>query len=133
MSDFSSYSEELVVNWLVGGEDMPEAHSSVYIALHDGDPTNDGTENEITADSYNRAETTANGDWTRDGNQFENAVGIEFDQAEELWGDVSHFSLWDGSTDTDNVIAYSELETTRTVDEGDSPIFREGNLTGEVN
>ena len=132
MSDFSSYTEEQIVNWMVGGEDMPVAHANVYVALHDGDPTNDGTENEITADSYDRVETTANGDWTREDNSFENAVEIEFPEATELWGDVSHFSLWDGPDDTDNAIAQSVLETTRTIDEGDAPIFREGNLSGQV-
>lgn len=132
MSDFSSYTEERIVNWMVGGEDMPEAHTNVYVALHDSDPTNDGTENEITADSYDRVETTANGDWTRTDNSFENAVEIEFPEATELWGDVSHFSLWDGPDDTDNPIAQSALESTRTIDEGDAPIFREGNLTGQV-
>jgi len=111
---------------------MPEAHTNVYVALHDSDPTNDGTENEITADSYDRVETTANGDWTRTDNSFENAVEIEFPEATELWGDVSHFSLWDGPDDTDNPIAQSALESTRTIDEGDAPIFREGNLTGQV-
>ena len=86
MSDFSSYTEEQIVNWMVGGEDMPVAHENVYVALHDGDPTNDGTVTEITADSYDRVETTANGDWTRTGNSFENAVEIEFPEATESWG-----------------------------------------------
>lgn len=132
MSDFSSYTEEQIVNWMVGGEDMPVAHTNVYVVLHDGNPTNDGTANEITAGSYDRVETTANGDWTKTGNSFENAVEIEFPEATELWGDVSHFSLWDGPDDTDNAIAQSALENTRTIDEGDTPIFREGNLSGQV-
>ena len=133
MSDFSSYVEEEIVNWMVGGEDMPLAHSSVYVALHTNNPTNDGTENEITDASYSRVETTANGDWTRTNNEFENAVDVEFPQAEEDWGDISHFSLWDGPSDTDNPLAQSELGTTRTVLSGDVPVFRVGVLTGSVN
>lgn len=132
MSDFSTYTENQIVNWMVGGEDMPTAHTNVYVALHDGDPTNSGTENEITADSYDRVETTANGDWTRTNNFFENAVKIEFPEATESWGDVSHFSLWDGPADTDNAISQSELANTRSIGEGDAPVFREGDLTGHV-
>jgi len=133
MSDFSSYVEEQIVNWMVGGENMPTAHTSVYVALHTADPTNDGTENEITDASYSRVETTANGDWNRSGNTFDNVNVIEFPQAQEDWGDVSHFSLWDGPNDTDNPIAQSPLGATRTVLEGDVPVFREGVLTGSVN
>jgi len=133
MSNFTTYVEEEIVNWIVGGEDMPVAHTNVYVALHDDDPTNDGTENEVTAESYDRVETTANGDWTRSGNSFENAVEIEFPEAEEEWGNVSHFTIWDGPSDTDNPLGQSALNTARDISEGDAPVFREGSLTGEIN
>lgn len=133
MSNFTTYVEEQIVNWIVGGEDMPIAHTNVYVALHIGDPTNDGIENEVNAMGYTRAETSANGDWSRNGNQFENAVDIEFPEAEEEWGDISHFSIWDGPDNTDNPLGQSELNITRNVSEGDAPVFRSGTLTGEIN
>lgn len=133
MSDFTTYVEEEIVKWLVGGEDMPTAHSNIYVSLHTDDPTNDGTENEVTAESYDRAETTADTDWTITGNSFENAVEIAFPEAEESWGNVSHFVIWDGSTDTDNPLGQSALNTSRDISEGDAPVYREGSLTGEVN
>ena len=133
MSDFSTYVEEQIVNWMVGGTDMPVSHTNVYVALHTADPTNDGTENEVTAGSYTRIETTANGDWDRTGNEFSNAVEIEFPEATEDWGEVSHFTLWDGATDTDNVLAQSSLDSARSIQEGDIALFRIGSLGGSVN
>lgn len=112
---------------------MPTAHVSVWVALHNSDPTNSGEENEVNAAGYSRVETTANGDWTRTGDTFENAVDIEFDVAEENWGEVTHFSLWDGSADTDNAIASSTLDASRTIEDGDQAVFRAGGLTGDVN
>ena len=134
MSNFTDYVEEQIVNWMVGGEDMPTAHTNVYVSLHTNDPTNSGEENEVTVDSYSRVETTANGDWNRTEGTFENAVDIEFPEAQENWGNISHFALWDAeeSATDDNAIAQSSLQTARDVEEGDVAVFRSGNLTGEV-
>jgi hypothetical protein len=133
MSDFTDYVEGSIVDWMVGGSDMPTAHSNVYVALHTGDPGETGDSNEVSTTSYSRASTSANGDWTRSGNTFENAVDISFPQAQENWGTISHFSLWDGSSGSDNAIAYSALNSSRSVETDDSPIFRAGSLTGSVN
>lgn len=135
MSDFTDYTETEIVNWLVGGQDMPVAHANVYVALHTADPTEtpDGsTEVDASTTSYTRVSTSAGTDWTLNGDNFENGVEIEFPEATESWGNVSHFSLWDGSADTDNPLAKSALDTTRTIESGDAPIFRVGSLTGQV-
>jgi len=135
MSDFTDYTETQIVNWLVGGTDMPAAHGSVYVALHTSDPgeTPDGsTEVDASTYTYSRVQTSANGDWTRNGDSFENAVEIEFPEANGSWGTISHFSLWDGSADADNALAKSALDTSRSIQDGDAPVFRVGNLSGEV-
>lgn len=131
MSDFTDYSENNIANWMVGGQDMPVAHGNVYVALHTGDPTETGSSNEVSASSYSRASSVAGTDWNITGGSFENANEIAFPDAQELWGDVSHFSLWDSSTGG-NAIAYSSLTNTRTVDNGDAPVFRATSLTGQV-
>lgn len=132
MTDSTSYLKNVTINWLVGGEDTPEVHNSVYVALHDGDPGDSGEQNEIDSAGYTRAETVSGEDWdTSSTGIFENSSDILFDEAEEDWGEISHFSLWDGSEDTDNSLAKSALEETQTINSGDSAIFREGRLTGE--
>ena len=131
MSDFTDYTENNIVNWMVGGVDMPVSHGNVYVALHTGDPTETGDSNEVSAASYARASTTAGTDWNINGGSFENSSDIGFTDATETWGDISHFSLWDSETGG-NAIAYSNLTTTRTVQDGDAPIFRSQSLTGVV-
>ena len=133
MSDFSSYSESNVVNWMVGGQDMPSAPSSIYIALHTEDPTNSGENNEVDAGGYSRQETTADLDWDISNNTFSNLDDILFDEATADWGEVTHFTLWDGPDSSDNAIAHSELERVRDIQIGDAPVFRDGTLNGSVN
>lgn len=135
MSDFTNYTETQIVDWLVGGTDMPAAHGSVYVALHTADPgeSPDGsTEVDSNTYTYSRFQTSAGSDWILDGDSFENDTEIEFPEADEDWGTVSHFSLWDGSEDSDNPLAKSSLDNSRTVEAGDAPVFRVGNLSGEV-
>jgi hypothetical protein len=133
MTDATNYLKDEVIRWIVGGEDMPTAHGNVYVGLHTGPPGDDAQNNEVTASGYSRADTIAGNDWdVSTVGQFENTSDILFDEAEENWGDISHFSIWDGSSDTDNALGISELEATRTIEAGDSAVFRQGRLSGEL-
>jgi hypothetical protein len=131
MSDFSNYVESEIVSWMFKGEDMPVSHGDVYVALHTSDPTDSGEQNEVSAASYTRIQT-ATTDWTQTDNTFENASDVEYPQAQENWGTVSHFSLWDGPDDTDNALAQSSVAAAREIRSGDVAIFRQGTLTGAV-
>jgi len=131
MTDFTDYVETEIANWIVGGVDMPTSHGNVYVGLHTGDPTETGDANEVSAASYSRASTTAGTDWTIGTGTFENSSDISFPEAQELWGDVSHFSLWDSQTGG-NALGYSSLSSTRTVESGDAPVFRTASLTGQI-
>lgn len=134
MTDFTDYTENLTVEWLVGGTDFPASHSNVYVGLHTADPTDSGEDNEVTASSYSRASTVAGSDWTINGGTFENNGEIQFPIAQENWGTVSHFTLWDGSPNdgTNNALAVSSLDSSKEIREGDQPVFRDGVLTGQV-
>lgn len=132
MTDSTDYTEGLVVDWIVGGQDMPTAHGQVYVALHTSDPSDTGEANELTASSYDRVTTTAGTDWDVSGSEYQNSVEIQFPTAQEDWGTVTHFSLWDGSESTDNALTASELESNVTIENGDEPVFRSGGITGEM-
>lgn len=136
MSDFTTYSEEQIVDWLVGGVDVAPAPANIYVALHTSDPgeSPDGTtEVDSGTYTYSRVSTIAGTDWNQPSvDKFENSVEIEFPEASNTWGTISHFSLWDGSADSDNALAKSALDSARTVESGDAPVFRVGNLSGEV-
>lgn len=132
MSDFTDYTESSIVNWMVGGTSMPAPVDPVYVALHTSDPTDTGENNEVTASSYARVSTTAGTDWDTVNNTFTNLIDIEFPEAQEDWGNISHFSLWDASTNG-NAIAASQLSQARDILTGDAPVFRDGTLNGSVN
>lgn len=132
MSDFTDYTEGQIADWLVGGVDMPVAHGNVYVALHNGNPGDGGGNNEVSAGSYSRVQTAAGTDWTVTGGDFENSVDVKFPEAQESWGTITHFTLWDGSTSSDNALAVSSLVQNRDVNTGDTPVFRGGNLNGSV-
>jgi hypothetical protein len=133
MTDFTDYLEGQIVNWMVSGSDMPASHSNIYVALHTSDPTNSGENNEVSASSYARVSTTAGTDWSVSGNTFSNLIDIEFPEAQEDWGNITHFTLWDGPDATDNALAWSALDRSRDVSTGDAPVFRDGTLNGSVN
>jgi hypothetical protein len=136
MSDFTDYTETEIVEWLVGGTDMPTAHADVYVGLHTSDPgeSPDGsTEVDAGTTSYSRVQTTAGTDWNLNADSFDNAVEIEFPEANGSWGNVSHFSLWDDTEgNSGNALAKSALDTSRDITDGDAPVFRVGSLTGQV-
>jgi len=131
----TDYTETQTIEWLVGGLDMPSAHADLYVALHTSDPgeTPDGsTEVDSNTFTYERQQTTTGSDWTISNNTFENSVEISYPQADSNWGTITHFSLWDGSSDSDNALAKSALDTSKEVKIGDKPIFRIGNLSGDI-
>jgi len=135
MSDFTDYSESNIVSWIVGGQDMPTAASNIYVGLHTSDPTDTGENNEVSTASYSRVSTTAGTDWNITNNTFDNAIDIIFPEAQEDWGTITHFSLWNGSPNdgTNNALAYSVLDSSRDILTGDSAVFRDGSLSGSVN
>jgi len=133
--DATNYIKSQVSGWIAEGEDFDSALTTIYVALHDGEPGDDAEENELDpddgADGYSRYESTVSSDWeeTSPGN-FQNSNDFVFDEALEEWGEVTHFSLWDGSEDSDNAIGKDSMVSSVNVTEGDAPVFRSGNLSG---
>jgi len=67
------------------------APANLYVALHDGPPGDNATNNEITSlGGYNRQETVP-ADWVFDGQErVSNDIEIIFGPATEQWGDITH-------------------------------------------
>jgi len=121
MTDLSGYLEELIQEYVFKNEDAPDSHGDVYVALHTDDEGNDpdGSE-ELTASSYSRAQASAE-DFEVSGSgptTVENVEEIVWGNPEEEWGSITHFSIWDGDSDTDNPLTSTvELPSSRFVDE----------------
>lgn len=133
MTDLTTYTQDNIMEWSFLGSNMPSAHSNVYVALHDSDPTNDGDQNELTGGGYSREQVDANTtEWTLstsgDASTIENENEITFGVATEDWGSVTHFSVWDGPDSGDNALWASSLDTSRTIQEDDELRFLPGAL-----
>jgi hypothetical protein len=134
MSDFADYLEAAIIDWFQG-TDMPAAPSSVYVALHTGAPGDDAASNELDDSAginYSRQEVLVSDINEVSANKFENGVKVLFGPASGDWGDVSYFSLWDAQSGGNSLIV-ADVNTTRTVLDGDEAKFQAGELTFEVN
>lgn len=132
MSDLTTYYEKAILDHAFHGNDLT-AHTDVYIALHDADPTESGDANELDAStlSYERQSVSTSGGFTRSGSTSENANEIGFGTAAENWGTVTHFSIWDGpgsTADGDNPLYAAALDTQKTVEQNDEVRFNAGDL-----
>lgn len=131
MSDLTDYAEGQIRGWMSQGTDPDTAPTNLHVALHTSDPgeSPDGS-TEVSAGDYSRQSTTTGSGWdTPNENDFENANEISFGTATSDWGDVSHVSLWNGDTTSDNCLAAFALDATVTVNTDDEIRFPAGELS----
>lgn len=134
MSDFTDYAETSIVEWMSQNTGMPSAPTDLYVALHTSDPgeSPDGT-TEVSAPDYSRVAVTTGSGWTTitsgDAQGFENANEVDFGTTQNDWGTISHVSLWDGSSDTDNCLAAYALSSSGSAPSGVDVSFPAGNLS----
>lgn len=131
MTDQTTYTAEQMVQWATQNTAFDSPPSIVWVSLHTDDPTADGSQNEISDSGYSRQATDAPDDWDYDADSTSasNGVEIQFDAFDGDVGDVSHFALWDGDSETDNALFVSELNSTRTgMGSGDFIRFQTGEL-----
>lgn len=134
---FSNYLRENLLDEVFGGDNFSPT-AELEIGLSTSEPNDDDTNvEEPTGNDYARVvvdndSTTWNSASTTDGatpdgiTQKTNATEIEFPQATGAWGTVSHFVIYD---DADNLLGWGELVTPKTIEDGDTARFAEGDLT----
>lgn len=139
MADLTDYTEGEFRDWMSQGVAPDTAPDPVYVSLHTSDPgeTPDGsTEVDSGTTSYARQTVAAGTGWnsiTGGSGElgFENANDIEFPEATESWGTISHVALWtdaEGGANENAMASYS-LDSTKSIDSGDQAVFRAGDLT----
>jgi hypothetical protein len=131
MGSLANYTENKLLEHLFKSDFT--APSTLYIALHTGDPGETGASNEVSGSNYARvSKARGTTHFTVSGNSVVNATRIEFPQPSASWGVVTHFSIWDASS-SGNCIAYGSL--TSSLDVTGSTIivyFDPGDLTGTL-
>lgn len=122
MSALSNYLEAALIEHIFGNSDFSRP-STIYIALHTGDPGEVGDANEVSAGGYARQgiATGASSGWTRSDNAAENTATKEFPTASQSWGTITHASLWDAEVGG-NCLFKGALAISKTVGAGD--VFR---------
>ena len=124
MSEFSDYSENLVINVLLRAASHTGA-AAVYVGLYTSDPTDGNTGTEVSGGSYARTAVVFG---APSAGISTNSSAVEFPQATASWGTVGQVGVLDASTGG-NLICHSPLDVAKTIDTGDIFKIATGNLS----
>jgi len=126
MAGLSNYAEDLVLDWLftTGSATRP---TTWYVGLFTVAPGEGGGGTEVSGNSYARQSATFTVSGTAP-TQATNSVAIEFPTATGSWGTIVAAAIFDAST-SGNMIAFANLDTSKTIDSGDVFRFNASNLT----
>ena len=120
MSSFSDYTENLLLTWLLTTSSATRP-TAWYVGLFTAAPSDTGGGTEVTGNGYARVAT---GTISVSGTDTlaTNAAAIEFAAASGgNWGTITHAAIFDAST-SGNMLAWAQLTTSRTINDGD--VFR---------
>lgn len=139
MSD--SFAQDLsagIAGLFIDGSNVT-APTSVYVKLHDADPTATGDQNELDASTdapgYSPVEVSVPSGFEAgaDTTELTNAVRIEdFGPASADWPEVTHFSVWSTADFTGRAFFEDALTDPKTVQDGDPVVIAQGNLTIDI-
>ena len=117
MAEMSNYLENALINATLRNTSYTSP-TTVYLALYTSDPTDADTGTECSGSGYARQAITfgapSNGVTT-------NSVSIEYAQAGNSWGTITHIGIRDALT-TGNLLYHSPLDSSKTIATGD--VFR---------
>jgi hypothetical protein len=120
MSSFSDYTENLVLNWLLTTNSATRP-TAWYVGLFTAAPSDTGGGTEVSGSGYAR-KATGTMTITGTATTATNAAAIEFDPASGgNWGTLTYAAIFDASTGG-NMLAWAQLTTARTINDGD--VFR---------
>jgi hypothetical protein len=125
MAGFSNYGENLVLTWLLTASSATRP-TAWYIALYTVAPGEGGGGTEVSGGSYARQAATFTVSGTAP-TEATNSAAIEFPTATGSWGTVVAAAIFDAST-SGNMLAFANLDTSKTIDSGDVLRFNAGSL-----
>jgi len=127
MTDFSPYTAQQVADWMSQGT-INAAPSNIWVTLFDDTGT------ELDGDVANgRVSTTAGTDWDSPGTDFDNAVEIDFGEAQANIT-IQDVALYDSDTGGSNneLARYSIDAAPQDVNSGVRVFFSAGDLSFDV-
>jgi hypothetical protein len=117
MAEFSNYLENALINAVLRNTSYTSP-TTVYLALYTSDPTDADTGTECSGSGYARQAITFS---SPSNGVTSNSSAIEFAQAGNSWGTITHIGIRDALT-TGNLLFHTPLDASKTIATGD--VFR---------
>ena len=132
MSEASDYVENQILDCYLNQTNIT-APTNIYLGLHTADPTDAGSGAEVSGNNYSRIEITDKFDNASGtgGSLSSNANITGFTATGGDWGTITHIGIYDAST-SGNLLFHTALDSSATVNNGDSFQISAGNLTVTV-
>jgi len=136
MSAASNYTEDKTLDfWLKANSAATTAPATVYVALFNSNDSAGGTAEDLEAGTL--TEECGGGAYARQsvtfgtvsGGSVSNSGNVTFPAATDgNWGTITHVAVMDASS-AGEVLFYGALDTSKTIDSGDTFQITTGNLT----
>lgn len=117
MAETSNYLENALINAVLRNTSYTSP-TTVYLALYTSDPTDADTGTECSGSGYARQAITFS---SPSNGVTSNSSAIEFAQAGNSWGTITHIGIRDALT-TGNLLFHTPLDASKTIATGD--VFR---------
>ena len=124
MAEFTDYLENKILDHVLRN-DSYTSPTTCFVGLFTVAPTDTTSGTEVSGGSYARQELAVSA--ASDGVVTSSAY-INFPQATANWGTISHIGILDALT-SGNLLMYTPLTTSKTIEEGDILKVSSGNLT----
>lgn len=143
MAAMSDYLENKVIDWLIRGQSYTPP-ATLYIGLLTAAPSDTGGGTELTGNNYARASVASNmtnwagtqsaGSTTASsgtGGTTSNNGVINFNTPSNDWGTVTHFGIYDASTNG-NLMFWGALSASKAVFNGDAVSIQTAQLQIQI-
>jgi hypothetical protein len=125
MAEFTNYLEGALYDAVLKNTTYT-AGATVYVSLHTASPTETGAVGELAvANGYAREAMAFD---AHSGGSGGNSGTVTFTASGGSWGSITHFAIWDASSGG-NALLWSVLDSSRTVNDGDSLEFAAASVT----
>lgn len=124
MAEFSNYLEAKLLNHVLRNTSYTPP-TTTYVGLFTTAPSDSGPGTEVSGGSYARQALSVT---TATEGIVTSSADITFPQATASWGTISHLGIFDASS-SGNMLMYTPLTTSKTIDTGDIIKISSGNLT----
>jgi hypothetical protein len=126
MAAMSNFMETTVLEHFLDATSYTSP-ASVYVGIHNTDPTDADSGTEVTGGAYARVQMT--GGWTVAADNATNTAAVTFPTATDgTWGTADYFGIYDASSGSELLI-HGALTEGKTIGDGDTFEFAIGNLS----